>query len=200
MVQAAVRCRLAHLALSRRQQAADRATQAAVALQAAWRAVSARRQLQRLRCAALVLQAAWRGRQARLRLAQRHAAATVIQAHVRGYLQRKKWVCLDNLSSVKVHSIRHARILHRCLVTTCMTRVPSQCRCALTMLLEKQHAAASTMQAWWRGSVQRRKYLQLQRAIVAIQATVRMRADRLGYVRLAYVQCMPIFTTPTPTP
>lgn len=92
MVQAAVRCRLARLELSRRQQAVGRATQAAVALQAAWRAVSARRQLQRLRRAALVLQAAWRGWQARLRLAQRHAAATVIQAHVRGHLQRKKWV------------------------------------------------------------------------------------------------------------
>lgn len=61
-------------------------------------------------------------------------------------------------------------------------------------MLERQRAAATTIQAWWRGCVQRQKHLQLQRAVVAIQAAVRMRADRLRYVKLVCVHCMTLST------
>ena len=124
---------------------------AAIRLQSWWRAVTQRRQYQKLLHQALLIQAAVRFRQARLRFLTLKQAAVLAQAIWRGKCARR--FVTQSRAAIKVQAAFRGHSIRKQVAT--------------------EHSAARQIQAVWRGHLQHAHYQLSKRCIVMIQASAR---------------------------
>lgn len=137
---------------------------AATKIQAGWRCHTARKQYLRQRAAVVTLQAGARGMFARQLAAalRRERAATVLQTVWRG-----RQTCLE------YQQLQQATLVLQSMIRSMAARAAYQ-----QMLFLHRSAAATVIQASWRGSAVRQQYKQDTAAVTRLQAAWRAAAAR----------------------
>ena len=164
---------------------------AAITLQAAARRHTARKRYVELRSACLVIQlrcaALKAGQAARLHIKQQHAAAVRIQANWKCHKQRISFMrVLSHVILVQSLVRKHLARTHFLKLRSASLVVQSRWAAlkagkAVRLHIQGQHAAATCIQAIWRGHRQRASFHRDVACVVALQAAWRRFAARRAY-------------------
>ncbi|CAI5776569.1 spindle-like microcephaly-associated [Podarcis lilfordi] len=162
---------------------------AVVKMQAIYRSVRARREIQRMHQAAVIIQAMFKMHQSKVRYQAMKLSAIVIQrhyrAHCRGRMERGKYLKLRKASLVLQAAYRGMKVrqelkaLHQSATSIqSFYRMYKQRKCFL-----KLTAAAKLIEQWYCGckcrNAQMRKYRQMKTSAIQIQAAFRGMKARL---------------------
>ena len=170
---------------------------AACVLQAHWRAVSIaklqRREYLRLREATICLQSIARRRQVEKALAKQHRAAIVIQALFRRYTAQRNYTHLKGSVAIISNRWRATLLARECRNTYLIQKKAvviiqsNYRRMKVQRTMATYHAAATTIEALYRGYSQRNAYARLKCSVSTIQhywrATLVAREQRRLYLK-----------------
>ena len=170
---------------------------AACVIQAHWRAVSIaklqRREYLRLRETTVRLQSIARRIQVEKALAKQHQAAIVIQAMFRKYIAQKNYNHLKGSVTIIYNRWRATLLARKCRNTYLIQKKAvviiqsNYRRVKVQRTMATYHAAATTIEALYRGYIQRKKYTMLKQSVHTIQyywrATLIAREQRRLYLK-----------------
>ncbi|NXP08625.1 ASPM protein, partial [Thinocorus orbignyianus] len=166
--------------MKRKQRAIYLRTKAAVlVLQSAYRGMAVRKQLSKLSKAATIIQAAFRSYLVRKDYGRLRSAAIVVQRHYRAKCQRQKYLSLKK-AALKIQAVyrgvkvrRQLHCMHQAAVCIQATfkmhciKIKYQAMRVATILIQRKY------RAFCLGKVQRKKYLELKKAVIVLQAACR---------------------------